>query len=178
MDRRLIIGIILIVVALITSIGGRWLIKKANAKPIKITNSNTIRQPKFYLYVGIGGIIFFLALGFFFLFAPDRMIVDFEFGMRLFAFFLLLAICIPYSIIIFLQINWKIEIGKDEFSFTNTFRKKRTYKFDDVELKLLSRSTRFYHNDKYIVGISYLQENWDALENAIVAYQRTEKRKN
>lgn len=169
--------IILIAVLLVTLpllvLFRRWLIKRVNSKPDKIINLNIIRQPKFYLYVGIGGIIIFLALGLFFILAPESMIADYESGMRLPVFFTFLILCFPYIIIILFEINWKIELGKNEFSFTNMWNRKRIYKYDEVEIRQLSRSTRFYHNSKHIVTISYLQGNWDALEKAMNKSRQT-----
>ena len=78
---------------------------------------------------------------------------------------------------IFFQLNWRIEIREDEFEYRNLFRRKKVYKYSEVEVKELSRCTRFYRNGKHIVGISFLQDNCDALENAIYKYRKEEKKK-
>ncbi len=109
------------------------------------------------------------------------MIANYEDGMRLPLFCVFFIIGIPYMLIIMLQANWKIEVGVKEFVFFNTFGRKRTYQYEDVNIKLLSRCVRFYQKnsikDKHIVGVSPLQENWDCLEKAIKAYKKEEKEK-
>ena len=170
MERYIILIALLIITLPLLFLLRYGLIKRANRKSYKIKGSNIIRQPIFYLYVGIGGIIIFLALGLFFLLVPENMIADYEEGIRLPIFFAFVVLCIPYIFIIIFQTNWRIEVGKNEFSFTNMWNRKQTYKYSEVEVKLLSRCTRFYHNEKHIVGISPFQENWDALEKAISAW--------
>ncbi|MFQ9754436.1 MAG: DUF6560 family protein [Barnesiella intestinihominis] len=89
----------------------------------------------------------------------------------------LFVISILCSSFIFFQLNWRIEIREDEFEYRNLFRRKKVYKYSEVEVKELSRCTRFYRNGKHIVGISFLQDNCDALENAIYKYRKEEKKK-
>lgn len=176
MGKYLIFGAISVVLVIILFFSRYWLNKREITKTEGI--NSVIRQPKAYLYVGIGGIIIFVALGLFFLLAPESMIANYEDGVRLPVFFMFIGICCPYSLIILLQINWKIEIGEHEFTFKNMFGKKRIYQFEEVEVKLLSRCTRFYKDGKHIVGISYLQPNWDALEKAIQRHKRELKKNN
>lgn len=177
MEKYLIFGAISVVLVTILFFSRYWLNKRSEKVKVDRNTSNTIRQPKAYLYVGIGGIIIFVAIGLFFLFAPESMIANYEDGLRLPVFFIFLAICIPYIFIILLQVNWKIEIGEDEFTFKNILGRENTYKYAEVKVKLLSRCTRFYYNEKHIVGISHLQTNWDALEKAIQNYKKEQKKK-
>lgn len=173
----IVVVAVVIAIQIITRlIGGK---RKKTDKVIK--GSKIIRQPKYYLYVGIGGIILFSAGALFSLLAPESMIADYEPGIRLPVALVFFAICIPYVLIIMLQANWKIEVGEKEFTFRNAFGKKRTYQYEDVNVKLLSRCVRFYRKnnpkDRHIVGISPLQENWDCLEKTIMAYKKAENAK-
>lgn len=78
--------------------------------------------------------------------------------------------------LISLQLNWKIEIKKDEFTFTNTFKKKKTYKYDEIEVRELRACYRYYHNGKHIVGISLLLDDFYMLSEAIAAYWAKKKK--
>lgn len=169
MDRYKIIAIIGIII--ITQVLIRLVLVKKEKTESSTINPNIIRQPKSYLYVGIGGTIFFFVAAMFALFAPDKMVVQNVKSHRILVMIVMLCICIPYVFIILFQVNWKIEIGENSFTYSNLFGKKRTYKFTEIKVKRLSRCTRFYNNEKHIVGISYLQANWDALEKAIQKYK-------
>ena len=105
------------------------------------------------------------------------MIVNYSIEGRVIVFSILIIFSILFSLFVFLQLNWRIEIREDEFEYRNLFRRKKVYKFSEVEVKELSRCTRFYRNGKHIVGISFLQDNCDALENAIYKYRKEEKKK-
>ena len=102
------------------------------------------------------------------LFLPEEAIDNYEEGIRLPVFLVTFAFVIACVWMIIFQINWKIEIMKESFVFQNTFGRKKVYKFSEVEVKELSRCTRFYRN---------VQDNCDALENAIYKYRKEEKKK-
>ena len=74
------------------------------------------------------------------------------------------------------QLNWKIEVKKDKFTFTNTFKKKKTYKFDEIEVRELRACYRYYHNGKHIVGILMLLDDFYMLSEAIAAYRAKKKK--
>lgn len=142
MDRYKIIAIIGIIIISQVLIKLVLVIKKKTES--STINPNIIRQPKSYLYVGNGGTIFFFAAAMFALFAPDKMVVQNEKSHRILVMIVMLCICIPYVFIILFQVNWKIEIGEDSFTYSNLFGKKRTYQFSEIKVKRLSRCTRFY----------------------------------
>lgn len=123
--------------------------------------NNIIRQPKLYAIVGIGGLMIFTS-------GAAYAFVD-----NAWPYAIIILLIVPlYLFFVLLRINWKIEIFADEFEYTNLWRKKRKYKFQEVKVKQLSRSTRIYKNEKHLVGISYLQDNWSALETAIYRYKK------
>jgi hypothetical protein len=167
MERYIILLVVICAVPFVM----RILYKKAKNKQDPIKDDNIIRQPKQYLYVGIASTILWFCAVLFILFCPERMIADYEDGIRLWLAIPFAGMTLPGIFIILISVNWKIEVGETEFTFTNTFGRKRTYQYSDVEVRNLKACTRFYHKGKHIVGISFLQENFDALEDAIFAYR-------
>ena len=151
-------------------------------KRIKINSEekNVIRQPSVYFWAGIITVPIGISLSLLALFMPGEMIANYtetEYWVRYILFAVFLVISILCSLFIFFQLNWRIDIREDEFEYRNLFRRRMVYKFSEVKVKELKSCTRFYCNGKHIVGISYLQENYDALENAIYKYRREEKKK-
>jgi hypothetical protein len=171
--RYIASGVVIIIVILINS-----LLRKSLEKNKDKNNeaSNIIRQPKQYLYAGILILSICVVLSIFFALLPSSAIAGYvdEYS-RLQLFVVPTLLFFPGIYITVLQLNWKIEIKESEFEFTNSFGRKRAYKFDEIDVKQLSRCTRFYKNKKHIVGISMLQENYDSLEKAIFHYRRTKK---
>ena len=70
----------------------------------------------------------------------------------------------------------KIFLNSLGFTFTNFFRKKRTYKFDEIEERQLRACYRYYHNGKHIEGISMLSGDFYMLSEAIAAYRSKKKK--
>ena len=136
-----------------------------------------IVQPKFYLYGGAFSSLAVLCVAIYILLIPEEMIVNYSIEGRIIVSSILLVLSALFSLFVFFQLNWRIEIGEDEFEYRNLFRRKKVYKYSEVEVKKLSRCTRFYRNGKHIVGISFLQDNCDALEKAIYKYRKEEKKK-
>ena len=98
---------------------------------------SVIRYPKWCLYLGIGGGGFSLFMTALFLLGPDHIFTDPDYEVRGAASILFILLIIWAVWLILLQLNWKIEIKKDGFTFTNTFKKKKTYKFDEIEERQL-----------------------------------------
>lgn len=84
---------------------------------------------------------------------------------------------IPLMVLLIFSINWKITLGEDSFEYRNMFRKTRKYHYADINIKQMKASTRFYKGNKRIVTVSYLIDNYDALQIAVRKYQSTHKRK-
>ena len=64
---------------------------------------------------------------------------------------------------------------EDRFVFTNTFKKRREYKFEEIEERQLRACYRYCHNGKHIVCISMLLDDFYMLSEAIAAYRGKEK---
>ncbi len=79
------------------------------------------------------------------------------------------------GVIACMGINWKIVIEEDCFYFTNTFGIKKQYRYDEIRIKYIRAGYRVYKGKRHIVGISYLQENYDALDKAKRTYDKSKK---
>lgn len=145
--------------------------KMSNKGPESICESNIIRQPKMFLYVGVPGLIVFFALAFFVLFAPSSMIADYDDDMRAPYAVLFFIFCLPYLILLLFRFVWRIEAKEESFIFRNVFGKKKEYKYDDINIKSTLQGTKIYINDKRILSISYYHENWYALEYRFALYK-------
>jgi hypothetical protein len=88
-------------------------------KNIKGSNSSLmLKQPKYYLYVGIFGVIIFSVIGLMILYQEELLIAI--------ILILPLIFCISISVaIIMFQLNWQIKIEDDELIYINFFKKKK-----------------------------------------------------
>ena len=135
-----------------------------------------IRQPIIYLYVGIIAGVDWLFIALLYLFGPASIFDFTEYIQRIAASCPFLCLDIAMWFFVSFQLNWKIEIKKDGFTFTNTFKKKKTYKYDEIEVRELRACYRYYHNGKHIVGISLLLDDFYMLSEAIAAYRAKKKK--
>ena len=111
-----------------------------------------------------------------FLLGPDHIFTDPDYEVRVAVSILFILLIIWAVWLILLQLNWKIEVKEDRFVFTNTFKKRREYKFDEIEERQLRACYRYYHNGKHIVGISMLLDDLYMLSEAIAAYRSKKKK--
>ena len=137
---------------------------------------SVIRYPKWCLYLGLGGGGFSLFMTALFLLGPDHIFTDPDYEVRVAVSILFILLIIWAVWLILLQLNWKIEVKEDRFVFTNTFKKRREYKFDEIEERQLRACYRYYHNGKHIVGISMLLDDFYMLSEAIAAYRSKKKK--
>lgn len=145
--------------------------KLSNNKTKSKGELNVIKQPKAFLFVGVAGLIVFLALAFFVLFAPASMLADFDEDMRVPYAILLFVFCLPYVIFLLFRLIWRIEVKEDSFIFRNVFGKKKEYGYDHISIKQTRQGAKIYLKDKRIVSISYFNENWFAFETAFSFYK-------
>ena len=122
---------------------------------------------------GGGFSLFMTAL---FLLGPDHIFTDPDYEVRVAVSILFILLIIWAVWLILLQLNWKIEVKEDRFVFTNTFKKRREDKFDEIEERQLRACYRYYHNGKHIVGISMLLDDFYMLSEAIAAYRSKKKK--
>ncbi|MCL2817750.1 MAG: hypothetical protein FWD39_05125 [Clostridiales bacterium] len=184
MQRFLIFAASMAAIIILTRLGRNWLNKRASRKPPNEKASTMIKQPTVYLYIGIAATIFSIALVLAIMFMPASIFADPEQeSNRLTMAMLFLPFYMASIWALLFSANWKIEIGENEFTFRNLWGRRRTYQYDGMEGKLTKAGTgmRYYHNGKYILAISMLQENYAALDNAIAAHRkrkREEQKKN
>lgn len=126
--------------------------------------SKTIRQPKAYLYVGLAGIVEMLLFVTLAIFVPSISIDTKE--ERLSCAILFAAIEVVFGLINIYSINWKVVVDSDCFYFTNMFGKQRRFGYDEVVVKDTGPACKVYKDRKYVLGISRLQDNCGALEDA------------
>jgi len=180
MDK--IIGTITIIAAiLVSSIASRYVFKRIRRNAAKSASSlnhdNIIRQPRMYLYVGVGFIVFCLLVIFVAAFAPalgwsepgyviERMLLS--------AMFLLLSI--PAVYIVVQQVNWQIKVDESSFSYTNIWRKTATYEFSGIAFRdTPSAIDVIDKNAKMIVRISLLLENISCLRDSFRKWEKANK---
>ncbi len=170
--RFIPLGVLAILFACVGII--RWFfLKKGNS--VKI-DDKVIKQPNEYLWLCSIGLIFYVCIALMCVLFPSA-----DDGGRLpgiIALVVLTAITgIPLMVLLIFSFNWKITLGEDSFEYRNMFRKTRKYHYADINIKQMKASTRFYKGNKRIVTVSYLIDNYDALQIAVRKYQSTHKRK-
>ncbi len=163
MDKYIKIGIVVGVLVSINYLV-HYSLNNKNKKDI-IKKTNVIRQPILYLYAGIAGITLFTLLSLYFLFIQKELP----------SFIIMIVLDIPYIFIMLFQFFWKIEVNNDSFNYRNMFGKIKEFKFEDIQVKEIGKGTRIYINGKHIVGISYLQDNWNCLKDAFELYNESKK---
>ncbi len=154
-----LLGVILAIVFItLSSILG----KKFNYQNQKIENG-VIKQPPFYLYVGILGVVSFTIIAMIFLFAQSDIIAG----------IVMLMITLPYIVLIVWSKNWKITFDDKGFCFTNIIKKQRTFLYKDVRMENTTRGLRIYVGKKKILAVSFLVANVDALySNYLKCHQK------
>ncbi|MCL2847118.1 MAG: hypothetical protein FWE38_05570 [Firmicutes bacterium] len=77
--------------------------------------------------------------------------------------------------------NWKIEVHEDRFVYTNLFKKSKEYYFKQIKIKYFNSCYRVYENrkgmkPKHLFGVSYMQENQQALTKANTQFRKSKKK--
>ncbi|MCR5786330.1 MAG: hypothetical protein K6G28_01340 [Acholeplasmatales bacterium] len=122
-----------------------------------------IRKPRIYFYVGFPSLVLWIIIYIWALFEKE----DLEYNSP----FTPLVLCSPF-IIFFLywclmSINWRIIIEKDNVTVVNVFRKRKTYKIDDLRLIFKDPNkkgeVKFYlfYGEKKIATVSMFDDNFD-----------------
>ena len=172
MDK--VIGTITIIAAiLVSSIASRYVFNRIRSNAAKsassISHDNIIRQPRMYLYAGIGCCIGSIVLALLALLAPS----EDPFSVRVVISIVFLGVGMLCALIILFQLNWRIEVGEDFFSYTNIWRKTATYEFCQISLRDTPSALDVIDKEnKRILRISLLQGNISCLT---VAYRKWEK---
>ncbi len=158
MTTEQIIGIISIVVVTIL-VKYFWQYTKKKVK--KDIDSNVIKQPSTYLFVGILMIVGFTVILGVLLIASDVF-----HGNDTVAAIIFFSILFMFSFLILLfALNWKLELHDSYCTHTNLFGKKKEYLYQDLKVIDVSSGFSVYHNKRRVFDISIFQDNWKAFPN-------------
>ena len=133
-----------------------FFLKKTNYSNQKKYTEGVIKQPFWYFYVGVFGIIGFNLIGLIFLLHQKEII----------SWIVMLSISLPYIIIIVYSRNWKIEFDDVSFSFTNIWKIKKKYLYNQVEIINNGRALKVYFEKKKVLSVSTLVFNVDLFEKS------------
>ncbi|PKK95521.1 MAG: hypothetical protein CVV60_00830 [Tenericutes bacterium HGW-Tenericutes-5] len=86
-----------------------------------------------------------------------------------------LLFCFPFAIVhiyfgLYLQ-KWKILVYDDHFTYKSIAKKTKDIAYDKIEIRFLGAATRFYIDNKHIVGIGVYQSNYGLLSEKILSFQ-------
>lgn len=124
-----------------------------------------IKQPYWYLYVGILGVVGFNLIGMIFLFYQKEII----------SFLIMILISLPYILIVIYTKNWEIEFNENGFEYYNIWRNKKSYVYNDVDFINTGRTLKIYYKNKKVVAISFLLTNVDKFEKIYNKYLKKVK---
>ncbi len=158
MTTEQIIGIISIVVVTI-SVKYFWQYTKNKVK--KEIDTNVIKQPSTYLFVGILMIVGFTVILGVLLIATDA----FHGSDTVAAIIFFSKISMFSFLILLFALNWKLELYDSYCTHTNLFGKKKEYLYQDLKVVDVSSGFRIYHNKRKVFDISIFQDNWKAFPN-------------
>lgn len=139
----------------------------------KEDESKTIRQPKFYFLAGICVTLIGLVIVFLAMFVPS--ITSNTTEERFTAGIMFSVLLYGGEIIGIIGTTWKVELKEDCFYYTNMFAIKKRYGYDEVRFKYINAGYRVYKGKRYITTMTCMQENYDALEKAKRAYDKSKK---
>ena len=139
--------IIAVTMAILTFLG--IIIK--NKKNTGVNSSTLLKQPKYYLYAGIFGVIIFSLIAIIILYQETLVIAS--------ILILPLIVCILVSVgIIIFQLNWQLKIENDLLIYSNFFKKEKKFQIKKIIINSLSARYDVIYEQKTIIKISYLLE--------------------
>ena len=124
-------------------------LRKADYTNQKKVDSGIIKQPHWYATGMIYVVIGFNILGI--------CILTYQKEFFLGALFAIVSI-FPLLLYLFFK-NWKVEYYEDKFYFTNMWKRKKEYSYNEVRFVDTGRALKVYKKRKMIVGLSYLMVN-------------------
>ena len=147
------------------------IVSKLLKRKSKVNESNVIRQPKswsmiIFLLSLVLVVILLLAIIFPSIFGgkEDSLIMIHISGVMILLFMLFYA----YLVL------WEVEVFDSYFRFKSIFKNKKI-SYNNIEVRDVSSGFRFYDNNKHLLSISYLQDNYRILSDAIKKYQKANK---
>ncbi len=141
-------------VKLIASIVGLLLIRavfkafeKFNEKEVLNAPLNQVRLPKYYAWMGIVAVLFFLAI------IIWSTVITGEFNI-LFTFFIGLFIVMGLMLIT-AYLNWRIDFDDSGFRIRTFFRRWHSFGYDEVKRIKFARDTIYLFTEKKIFWMEY-----------------------
>lgn len=152
----------------------KWRFK--DIKNIDANPERFIRWGEAYGYIGYGvyALMYFVSIMILFdpfkITSPDMTIEDILFSA-------MCAILFANTLCVYVMLlaNWNIEMKEDCFIHTNMLGFKKTYRYDEIEIKQLSAVYRCYKDGKWKITISHLAINNQALITAQKKYLNLKK---
>ena len=175
MIKDLSIGISILLSLVAVWIAFRFIKRRAGKKK---TEDHLIFQPKLYFWVGLLFAVITFAVT---VFITLAVIFPVEFHLRdpenfTWLIYPAFGFLIVFGILMAMYgANWKVTICDDCFIYRNIFRIRRKYYFEDVTVKMKSARWDFFQGERKVLSISYLQDNCDALSDAIKTYKKSQK---
>lgn len=111
----------------------------------------TIKQPCDYLFVGILGVVAFVAVALIFFIAQHDIVAGVA----------MIAISIPYMLLIIYTAHWEIRFDSNGFLFTNIIRRRTYYLYSSVTIENTGRGLRIYAGKKQIAALPFSFANVD-----------------
>lgn len=132
-----------------------------------IEKKNYIKQPHYYLYVGVMGLIGF-NLG--------SLIALFD-GFEYIPAIICFVISLLYIFAILFERNWRVDFDEKGFNFTNMWKVKKYYLYEEIEYRDTGRVIKIYVNNKRIVAFGWFQVNVDEFDKQYNRYLKNKKKK-
>jgi hypothetical protein len=138
----------------------------------KEDNSNVILQPKQWCSILFLLSYVMIALLVFSIFAPGNVFTSNDDRISLIIFSI--GTWVFDMILCYYLLTWRIEVFDSYFIFRTMFKKKKI-SYDNIEIRKSNSGYRFYDDNKYLVGTSFLQDNYRLLDKVIREYQKDNK---
>jgi len=133
---------------------------------------NVIEYPVLWKAIIFVAALVFLVTSIIVIFLPN-IFADTDTKIFVISVSLLLTVALIYFFLYLLF--WKVEVFDSYFLHSRAFRSKTKIAYDNIELRGSSSGHRFYIDNKHILSVSYLQDNYRLLDKAIRKYQKDNK---
>ena len=135
-------------------------LKKANYNNQRKIDNCVIKHPYWYVYIGFFGVIGFNLIGLIFLIEQKE----------IYSWFCMLLLSVPYIFVVLFAKNWKVEFDDISFTFTNTFKVKSKYFYNQIKVINTGKAVRVFYEKRKIFTISTLIINVDEFEKKFNNY--------
>lgn len=145
---------------------------KSSTKLSNKDSSNVIKQPRIWGFVILASLFVFIIILLILIFKPGLIYINKE--DILIMVILLSSIIILFLLLISYFYTWEVRVYDDYFTYRSIFKTKRFY-YNNIEVRHIGYSYKFFQDNKHITSISYLQDNFKLLVDTIEQYQKDNK---